>query len=270
MLRDHIQKRKLLSESDSWMKKTAEFLQSSDKIIDINGEISHCCQHRLMRGAKEVRKKVLRKCLTIERKGKTRKDLVQKRILSHEEMSTCAIKSNLVPESKKDNLKDKDGILFFPDYKIGICSSMEFPDSCCLGRQKSNGYAPPHCLLRPEVYHELRKDKIFSFKRVLNHVTEFSCDLQFLDPLSLGGCVWKAKVFLIPFSKYCGLKNGFNFTCNIDDKKILQEYCIYQSPAMVRRQALKGYDLSIVLGENPQAGSDFFLLNCRWLRYQYV
>ena len=125
---------------------------------------------------------------------------------------------------------------------------MEYPDSCCLGKQEKDGYAPPHCLLRPKVYDELRKDKTFKFHRVLNQVHSFSCQLEFRDPLGKGSNIWNTKIVVIPFCKNMNLKKGFNFSSSNEDKEILKRYYIYQSSNVMRHEARKGYDLPIILG----------------------
>ena len=119
------------------------------------------------------------------------------------------------------------------------------------------------------MYHQLRKDLTFSFNRNLNEICAFSINLCFNDPMQLGSNVWKAMVVIVPFYKHCGFPNGFNFTSSHDDKKELKKYSLYQSPKTIDRLVRRQYNLSIILGENPEKESDLFLLNCRWLRYNY-
>ena len=76
-------------------------------------------------------------------------------------------------------------------------------------------------------------------------------------------------VVIVPFYEHCGFPKGFNFTSSHDDKKELKKYSLYQSSKTIDHLVRRQYDLSIILGENPEKESDLFLLNCRWLRYKY-
>ena len=167
-------------------------------------------------------------------------------------------------------MENLDGILFFPNYQAGIASSVLYPDTCCLGKQKANHFAPAHCLLTPKLYHEFRKEGTYPFNERLKNIHEFTSHFDLCDPMINKVVRWKAFVQVIPYVGKLPFELGGNFMFKEEHRKILKEYNIYQKKSAVDKLAKKGFDLSILLGENPDKDGDLFLLNCRWLRYPNV
>jgi len=128
-----------------------------------------------------------------------------------------------------DPMKGLDAILFFPNYHAGIASSTQFPDTCCLGQQEKNGFAPAHCLLTPSLYHSLRKEAMYPFKEgIVNMRNEFTTCFDMYDPMKDEVVQWKAFVQVIPYVDKLPFELGMNFKNSPEHKKVLKDYFIYQ------------------------------------------
>ena len=157
-----------------------------------------------------------------------------------------------------DPMKGLDAILFFPNYHAGIASSIQFSDTCCLGQQEKNGFAPAHCLLTPSLYHSLRKEAVYPFTEFSDTSNEFTTSFDMYDPIKGEVVQWKAFVQVIPYVDKLPFELGMNFQNSPEHKKVLKDYFIYHKKGVIENLSKKGYDLAILLGENPDKDKDFF------------
>ena len=138
-----------------------------------------------------------------------------------------------------------DGMILFPNYKAGICSSLDYPDTCCLGQQKKRGFAPAHCVLHPDVWQKLRIDPTFIFEGE-DSVAELSINLNFPDPINQGQDSWKTKVIILKYHETYKFQPGDNFKYSNEDIKLLRTYSVYQTPKSIKCHVKKNFDIFLV------------------------
>ena len=235
-----------------WIAQAKLFLESGEKLVEIEPSISPCCQYRVSGIGVKSRK------LRLNRAKRRRQD------------SSCPTLERIEDPVVKNTMDDLDGVLFFPNYHAGIASSVLYPDTCCLGRQIDKQFAPAHCLLTPKLYQDFKKEGTYPFNGRSDILHEYTSHFDLHDPMTNKVIQWKAFVQVIPYKGELPFELGDNFTFEEEHRKILKEYYIFQKKTVVDKLSKKAFDLCILLGENPEKGGDLFLLNCRWLRYPNV
>ena len=117
------------------------------------------------------------------------------------------------------------------------------------------------------MWQKLRIDPTFIFEGE-DSVARFTINLNFPDPINQGQDSWKTKVIILKYHETYKFQPGDNFKYSNEDIKLLRTYSVYQTPKSIKWYVKKIFDIFLILGMSPDKDGDFFILNCRWLRYR--
>jgi hypothetical protein len=163
-----------------------------------------------------------------------------------------------------------DGLICFPTYAAGVCTSFRYLDTCSLGAQKEqNVPAVPHCVIRPEDAARLchmtpspgRADVYATFRTTLPCVNPVSKESQLfktrfiiLNPLPMNDLV---------------CEKGSNITTSEEVQKYTR---FMHDTEMIKERHKHKTDIVLLLGRPPldcqNPGGDLHILDMRWLCFE--